>query len=98
MKKTYCAVLPLSKLAMALLLVTPNLARAESTGKFEPGQLREDFHIARQALEEAHPGLYRYTRKVEMDRIFGEAEKSLNHSMDFYEFYRVMALPVAAIK
>src|SRR5215211_8592173 len=30
--------------------------------------LRQDFQIARRALEEAHGGIYRYTSKTEMDR------------------------------
>jgi hypothetical protein len=97
-KRIYVAVLSLSKFAVALLLAAPSLAGAETTKKFESRQLKEDFQIARRALEEAHPGLYRYTKKAELDRIFNEAEKSLDHPMDFYEFYRVMALPIAAIK
>ena len=97
-KRMHVAVLSLSKLAVALLLAAPSLAGAETTKKFEPRQLKEDFQIARRALEEAHPGLYRYTKKAELDRIFDAAEKSLDHPMDFYEFYRVMALPIAAIK
>jgi hypothetical protein len=97
MKTRYFALLTLSTLAVALL-TAPNLARAETIKKFEPKQLREDFQIARQSLEEAHPGLYRYTKKTDMDRIFDMTEKSLDHPMDFYEFYRVMALPIAAIK
>jgi hypothetical protein len=66
--------------------------------KFQPKELKEDCQIARHALEEAHPGIYRYTKKADLDRIFDEVEKSLDHPMDFYEFYRVMALTIAAIK
>jgi hypothetical protein len=97
-RKMFFAVLLLGKLAIALVLAAPDSARAQTNTKFEPKQLREDFQIARQSLEEGHPGLYRYTKKAELDRIFDEAEKSLDHPMDFYEFYRVMALPIAAIK
>ena len=32
-----------------------------------PEKLREDFRILRGALEEGHPGIYRYTPKQEMD-------------------------------
>jgi hypothetical protein len=98
MKKLCFAGLSLSKLAVALLCAASNLAGAETTKKFEPGQLREDFQIARQSLEEAHPGLYRQTKKIELDRVFDNAEKSLNHPMDFYEFYRFVAPAVASIK
>ncbi len=85
-------------LAIALLLTVPCVTRAQATKKFEPRQLQEDFQIARQALEEGHSGLYRYTKKAELDRIFDEAEKSLDHPMDFFEFYRVMMPTIAAIK
>ncbi len=98
MKKTFFAVPSLSKLVVALLLAAHGLRAAESAKKFEPQQLREDFQIARRSLEEGHPGLYRQTKKVELDRVFDDAEKSLNHPMDFYEFYRVVAPAVAAIK
>jgi hypothetical protein len=60
--------------------------------------LRDDFRILRGALEEAHPGIYRYTPKTELDRLFDHAEKSLDRPMNVYEFYRVVAPVVAAIK
>ena len=74
--KKYSAWLSLTTLVMGLLLTVPSLARAQTTKKFEPRQLREDFQIARRCLEEGHSGLYRYTRKADLDRIFDEAEKS----------------------
>src|SRR5579883_385236 len=89
---------PVTKLAAAFLFAACSLTGAAPSGKFEPQQLREDFQIARRCLEEAHPGLYRQTKKVELDRVFDDAENSLNRPMDFYEFYRVVAPAVAAIK
>jgi hypothetical protein len=97
MKQTLYSMLPVSAMVLTLQLTASALATAEAA-KFTPAQLKEDLRIARHALEEGHPGLYRLTKKAEMDRAFDEAEKSLDHPMDFYEFYRVMALPVAAIK
>jgi hypothetical protein len=98
MKIKYAALLSVSTFAVALLLMAPTRGIAEALGGFEPKQLKEDFQIARHSLEEGQPGLYRYTKKADLDRIFDEAEKSLNRPMDAYEFYRVMSLPVAAIK
>jgi len=69
MKKTSFACFILTTLTMTILLAVSSLARTETTKKFEPGQLREDFQLARQSLEEGHPGLYRHTKKVELDRI-----------------------------
>src|SRR5712691_5687618 len=98
MRKIHFALLTLSTVTIALWLAAPCPVRAQTARKFEPGQLREDFQIARQSLEEGHSGLYRYTNKAELDRIFDDAEKSLAHPMDFFEFYRVMAPTIAAIK
>ena len=42
--------------------------------RIEPAKLRGDFRIARQALEEGHSGIYRYTSKEELDRLFDQAE------------------------
>jgi hypothetical protein len=66
--------------------------------QFEPEKLRADFRIAREALEEGHSGIYRYTAKKELDAIFDQAEKSLSRPMSMLEFYRVLAPAVAAIK
>jgi hypothetical protein len=65
---------------------------------FEPSQLLADFRIARQALEEGHSGLYRYTSKAELDRVFDRAERSLSRPMSVLELYRVLAPVVAAVK
>jgi hypothetical protein len=64
----------------------------------EPDSLVADFRLARQALQEGHSGIYRYTAKEELDRLFDHAEKSLTRPMNAIEFYRILAPVVAAIK
>ena len=71
---------------------------AGATDPVPPEKLREDFRILRGALEEGHPGIYRYTPKQVLDRRFDQAEKALDHPMNVYEFYRIVAPVVAAIK
>jgi hypothetical protein len=66
--------------------------------KVEPDKLLADLRLARQALEEGHSGIYRYTSKKELDHLFDQAEKSLTRPMTMLEFYRVLAPVVAAIK
>lgn len=83
---------------MMTLLAPLTSGGTQAATKFTPAQLRDDFTIARHALEEAQPGIYRLTKKPEIDRAFDTAVKSLDHSMDLLEFYRVMCLPIAAIK
>jgi CubicO group peptidase (beta-lactamase class C family) len=65
---------------------------------YTPQQLREDFRIVRQALEEGHPGVYRYVSKERLERKFNAAEKQLDQPMDLYSFYRVLAPMVASIE
>src|SRR6516162_1412606 len=98
MKKMRSDLYFLGALALVLSLAVPSMTTVQTTQVFESRQLQEDFQIAREALEETHSGLYRYTQKADLDRIFDKAEKSLDHPMDFYEFYRVMAPAIAAIK
>jgi hypothetical protein len=87
-------------LSAFLLASLGGSARADelSSHKFPPEKLVEDFRLVRKALEEAHSGVYRYTPRAEMDRIFDKAEKSLDRPMDVFEFYRVVAPVVAAVK
>ncbi len=98
MKSTHATSTRLSVALVAMLLTAADRSKAEPAVKFEPKQLQEDFRIARQSLEEGHPGLYRHIDKVELDRVFDQAAKSLNRPMDFYEFYRLVAPAIAAIK
>ncbi len=85
-----------------LLLVLVSHAFGQVPGsplpRLSPAQLAEDFRIARSALEEGHSGIYRYTSKSELDHEFDDAAKKLDHPMDCYEFYRLLATTIAAVK
>lgn len=86
------------KVLTAALFAGVFAIQAHTPQRFEPKQLQEDFRIARQALEEGHSGLYRYTQKAELDRRFEAALKSLDHPMNGLEFYRVLTPAVAAVR
>ncbi len=92
----------LSQIVLAVALVAlghhPDDASPTKAPSFEPKQFAEDFHVLRTALEEGHSGVYRYTSKEEMDRVFDRAEKALDHPMQAVEFYRVLVPVVAAVK
>jgi Peptidase family S41 len=64
----------------------------------EPPQLKSDFALFRTALEEAHPTLYRYKTKREMDAEFARAEAKLTRRMTILKFRNVLAPVLAAIK
>jgi hypothetical protein len=90
----------LQSLFVALALSAPIAAAAASAPStmVAPADLREDFAILRHALEEAHPGLYRFTPRAEMDRVFDEAGRGLDRPMDAWQFYRVLAPVIASVR
>lgn len=61
-------------------------------------QLQADFQLTRRALEEAHGGIYRYTPKAQLDRVFDDAGASLNRPMEAQEFQSILAQVVAALR
>lgn len=61
-------------------------------------QLQADFKLARESLQEAHGGIYRYTGKQELDRTFDDAAKRLDHPMDAMAFLRILEPAVAALR
>jgi hypothetical protein len=64
---------------------------------YTPDRLQQDFKILRNALEEGHAGLYRYTPKAEMDEHFESVEKSLEQPMTELGFFRMLAPLIAHI-
>ncbi len=76
----------------------PVKAAPDSSVTFTAVQLRKDLRIAREALEEGHPGIYRFTLKADMDRAFDSLAATLTRPMTALEFYRVLAPVVAWMK
>jgi hypothetical protein len=62
-----------------------------------PAEMQSDFRYLRQALEETHPGLYRYNTREgirrEMDSLFA----ALDRPMGLYEFYGLLARLISDI-
>ena len=83
-----------TRLSLFCLSIAPLLVAQT----IEPEKLREDFRILRSALEEGHPGIYRYTPKAELDSVFDATAARLDRPMTALEFYRVLAPVVAALK
>jgi len=61
-------------------------------------ELHEDFQLLKQALTEAHPGLYRYSSKMQMDSAFDAAGQKLTRPMTELDFYRIVNPVVARVK
>ncbi|MDX1769477.1 MAG: hypothetical protein R3294_15600, partial [Arenibacter troitsensis] len=52
-----------------------------------PSELKEDFQLFRKALEESHPGIYRYAAKSSMDGSFESIGTELDQPLTQQEFY-----------
>src|SRR5947209_16706688 len=91
---------------LALLLTgmsAPLRAQPPGAHGSEPAALsvvaaQSDFDLLRHALEEAHPGLYRYSSKAEMDRLFTSERGKLNQPMTRMRFREVVAETLAGMR
>lgn len=63
-----------------------------------PVEMQPDFRYLRRALEETHPGLYRYHTREEMGHEMDSVEDLLNQEMSFYKYYRLLAALTADIR
>jgi len=59
--------------------------------KFSPLALQQDFIVFRSVLEKAHPGLYTYTDKKEMDNCFDSIYQTLTGSIDLRAFHEKLS-------
>jgi hypothetical protein len=76
----------------------PNPASAPAAPiELAPAQMQADFDLMRHALEEAHPGLYRYSTKAQMDRQFDAQRAKLSRTMTRLQFEVVVAQTLASI-
>lgn len=73
-------------------------ASGNTTDELTPAQTRADFDLMRRVLEEAHPGLYRYSTKPEMDRGFDAQRAKLSGPMTRLQFEVVVAQTLASIR
>src|SRR6185369_10345297 len=79
---------------------SPLTAGAIETGAdaLTPAQTQADFDLMRKALEEAHSGLYRYSSKAEMDRMFDAERAKLNGPLTRTEFMPILMETLAQIR
>jgi C-terminal processing protease CtpA/Prc len=69
-----------------------------TTEELTAAQMQSDFDLMRHAVEEAHPGLYRYSTKAEMDREFDAQRAKLSGPMTKPQFEVVVAQTLASIR
>jgi C-terminal processing protease CtpA/Prc len=89
---------------LAVALITGSLAPASPAGaadqppRYSVEELREDFTLVREALDELHPSLHWYTPAAELERAFDEAAEKLRQPMTEREFFAVVQPAVALVR
>lgn len=86
---------------LLIRLLTASTAAAQEgseTRIFEPAAMQQDFNYLRKTLEDTHPGLYKHHTKAEMQHIFDSLYGLLNKPLPFFDFYRIIAYTIAAVK
>ena len=84
-------------LIFTILLLSKPFVTAQSPA-LQPSQLQQDFDVLRRAVEEAHGGLYRYTPKADLDRVFASARAKLDRPMTPLAFAATLSEALAAIR
>ena len=101
MNKLLRRALLMTLIAALLGLQTVFVSKASNPTPAEalpPAQTQADFDLTRKALEEAHSGLYRYSSKAEMDRMFDAERAKLNRPLTKAEFMAVLIETLAQIR
>ena len=80
--------LTLTTIALLLYLTTYGQGSDE---KIAVNLLKEDFNTLRSKLESTQLGLYLYTPKDSLDKLFDQMSNSINEPMTSIEFYRRIA-------
>jgi len=91
-----------SILFFAIILISQFQLRAQTSydpeKKFGIEQLQDDFQALRKALEQVHPGLYRYSSKEAINALFDSCYGEINHPMTELEFFRLINTAVMGIR
>lgn len=83
-------------LSLWLLFCTPflNTLSAQETSfdpeyRFSKRELKADLKLLQKVLEEAHPGLYRYTSKATIDATFERSYAEIKKGGTYLDFFRI---------
>ncbi len=103
MRKNYGSLFPIAVFCFIFLCCLSPRAQESKEEEFDPEkkfavkQLKDDFVLLKNALEEGHGGLYRYTSKEELDRQFESIFKNLDQPLTEVEFLRLLYPLIANI-
>ncbi len=63
----------------------------ETTEKYSPTRLKEDFDFLFETFKQVHPNLFEFTPENVVDSVFALTKNKLNHPMTAFEFYKLAA-------
>jgi hypothetical protein len=84
-------------LCFLLTSCAPNAQQTNPEKEIDLSLLKTDFNIFRKTVEEAHPGIYWYTSKKEMDLYFDSVHASIRPMNDI-DFYKLMMKVVGQLR
>lgn len=84
---------------LALFITSCSTSKTSIVNKKYPAQkLQEDFKILQGALEESHPGLYWFTPKDQIDKVFAEGYNAIKDSMTERQFRTLLLKVITPIR
>lgn len=90
---------PMSIFGLSSSFISPKKDKIDYlTHRHSKEKIVHDFKIFRNALEEAHPGLYDYTSKSKMDKLFAKILSQIDHPLTSEEFKYLLLPVLQAIK
>ncbi|MCZ6899263.1 MAG: hypothetical protein O7F74_03405, partial [Bacteroidetes bacterium] len=95
--KFYLIVLCFTFLGCQAKQKKPIIEKPDYLENYAMDQLREDLTALRSEFERYHAGLYRYTSKDELNRVFNQVMNNIDHDMDQINFYRLITPYIATI-
>lgn len=95
-------IIKIASILICCMVIAAHAAEPKSASyaaiTFTVDQGRADLALMRTALEEAHPGLYRYLSKSEIDAAFARFEKRVKTSITDVELHGEISLLLATIR
>ena len=85
-------------LCLLFISCAPNAQQANPEKEISSSLLKTDFNIFRKTVEEAHPGIYWYTSKKDMDAYFDSVYASIDKPLKDIDFYKLMMNVVATLR
>jgi hypothetical protein len=86
---------------LTILLSLTTVARqltVVSSVMIETEKLKEDFLVFRESLEKEHGCLYRYKRKMELDKLFDSSFVALDHPMTQLDFGKTIMYVISFLE